>query len=42
MLGTSMDDYTREAIPLIAAVVVLIFAMAFFPQIVLFLPELLM
>jgi tripartite ATP-independent transporter DctM subunit len=42
MLGTSMDDYAREAIPLIAAVVVLIFAMAFFPPIVLFLPELLM
>ncbi len=42
MLGTPMDEYTREAIPLIAAVVVLIFAMAFFPQIVLFLPELVM
>ena len=42
MRGTSMDDYTREAIPPIAAVVVPIFAMAFFPQIVLFLPELLM
>ena len=42
MLGTPMDEYTREALPLIAAVVALIFAMAFFPQIVLFLPELLM
>jgi len=42
MLGTSMDDYAREALPLIAAVVALIFAMAFFPPIVLFLPELLM
>jgi len=37
-----MDEYVREALPRIAAVVVPIFAMAFFPQIVLFLPELLM
>jgi TRAP-type C4-dicarboxylate transport system permease large subunit len=42
MLGTPMDDYTREALPLLAAVIALIFAMAFIPQIVLFLPELLM
>jgi tripartite ATP-independent transporter DctM subunit len=42
MLGTPMDEYTREALPLLAAVVALIFAIAFIPQIVLFLPELLM
>jgi tripartite ATP-independent transporter DctM subunit len=42
MLGTSMDDYTREALPLVFAVVALIFAMAFVPQIVLFLPNLFM
>jgi len=37
-----MDEYTREALPLILAVVVLIFAMAFVPQIVMFLPDHLM
>jgi len=37
-----MDEYVREALPRIAAVVVPIFAMALLPQIVLFLPELLM
>jgi tripartite ATP-independent transporter DctM subunit len=42
LLDTPMDEYTREAIPLIAAVVALIFAMAFMPQIVLFLPNALM
>ena len=42
MLGTPMDEYVREALPLIAAVIVLIFAMAFVPQIVMFLPDLLM
>ncbi len=42
MLGTPMDEYTREALPLLAAVIALIFAMAFVPQIVLFLPSLLM
>ncbi|HVJ72625.1 MAG TPA: TRAP transporter large permease [Casimicrobiaceae bacterium] len=42
LLDTPMDEYTREALPLIAAVVVLIFVMAFVPQIVLFLPNLLM
>jgi len=42
LLDTPMDEYTREALPLIFAVVALIFAMAFFPQIVMFLPDLLM
>lgn len=42
MLGTSMDDYTREALPLVGAVIVLIFVMAFVPQLVMFLPNLLM
>lgn len=42
LLDTPMDEYTREALPLILAVVALIFVMAFFPQIVLFLPDLLM
>ena len=42
LLNTPIDEYTREAIPLIAAVVALIFAMAFVPQIVLFLPNALM
>jgi TRAP-type transport system large permease protein len=42
LLKTPLDEYTREAIPLILAVVVLIFAMAFFPDIVMFLPNMLM
>lgn len=42
MLKTPMDEYTREAIPLILAVVALIFTMAYVPSIVLFLPNLLM
>jgi tripartite ATP-independent transporter DctM subunit len=42
LLDTPMDEYTREALPLILAVVALIFVMAFTPQIVLFLPNLLM
>ena len=42
LLDTPMDEYTREALPLIFAVVALIFTMAFFPQIVMFLPDLLM
>jgi tripartite ATP-independent transporter DctM subunit len=42
MLKTPMDEYTREAIPLILAVVALIYLMAFVPSIVLFLPNLLM
>ena len=42
LLKTPLDEYTREAIPLIAAVVALIFAMAYFPGIVMFLPNALM
>ena len=42
LLRTPLDEYTREAIPLIVAVITLIFAMAFFPGIVMFLPNLLM
>ncbi|MFO1317418.1 MAG: TRAP transporter large permease [Burkholderiales bacterium] len=42
LLKTPLDEYTREAIPLIFAVIALIFAMAFFPGIVMFLPNLLM
>jgi len=42
LLDTPMDEYAREALPLILAVVVLIFAMAFVPQIVMFLPDHLM
>jgi tripartite ATP-independent transporter DctM subunit len=42
LLDTPMDEYTREALPLILAVIVLIFVMAFVPQIVLFLPNALM
>jgi tripartite ATP-independent transporter DctM subunit len=42
MLNTPMDEYTREALPLIAAVIALIYLMAFVPSIVLFLPNALM
>ena len=42
LLKTPLDEYTREAIPLILAVVALIFTMAFFPGIVMFLPNMLM
>jgi TRAP-type transport system large permease protein len=42
LLKTPLDEYTKEALPLIAAVITLIFAMAFFPGIVMFLPNLLM
>lgn len=42
MLDCPMDEYTREALPHIAMVVLLIFLMAFFPGIVLFLPNMLM
>jgi TRAP-type transport system large permease protein len=42
LLKTPLDEYTKEAIPLILAVIALIFTMAFVPQIVLFLPNLLM
>jgi tripartite ATP-independent transporter DctM subunit len=42
LLNTPMDEYAREALPLILAVVALIFAMAFYPPIVMFLPDLVM
>ncbi len=42
LLDTPMDEYAREALPLIVVVVALIFTMAFVPQIVMFLPDLLM
>ena len=42
LLDTSMDEYTREALPLIFAVIALIFAMAFWPPLVMFLPNLVM
>jgi tripartite ATP-independent transporter DctM subunit len=42
LLKTPLDEYTREAVPLILAVVALIVAMVFVPGIVLFLPDLLM
>jgi tripartite ATP-independent transporter DctM subunit len=42
LLKTPLDEYTREAIPLIVAVIALIFAMAYFPVIVMFLPDALM
>lgn len=42
LMGTSMDEYTREALPLIFAVIALIFAMAFWPPLVMFLPNLVM
>ena len=42
LLRTPLDEYTREALPLVVAVIVLIFAMAFFPGIVMYLPNLLM
>jgi TRAP-type C4-dicarboxylate transport system permease large subunit len=41
MLKCSMDEYTREAIPLIGAVLALVALMIYFPQIVLVLPNLL-
>jgi len=42
LLKTPLDEYTKEALPLIFAVIALIFLMAFVPGIVLFLPNLLM
>jgi TRAP-type transport system large permease protein len=39
MLKTPMDEYTREALPLILAVIVLVALMIFFPEIVLYLPN---
>ena len=40
MLNCSMDEYTREALPLLAAVLVLIGILIYFPSIVLVLPQL--
>ncbi len=40
MLDCPMDEYTKEALPLIGAVIVLVVLMIFVPQIVLFLPRL--
>lgn len=40
LMKTPLDECTRDAIPLIAAVIVPIFIMAFFPGIVMFLPNL--
>jgi len=42
LLRTPLDEYTKEALPLIVAVVTLIFTMAFWPPLVMFLPDLLM
>jgi TRAP-type C4-dicarboxylate transport system permease large subunit len=40
MLDCPMDEYTREALPFLAAVILLIVLMVFLPGIVLFLPNL--
>ncbi len=40
MLNCSMDEYTREAIPLLAAVIVLVAILIYFPSLVLVLPKL--
>ncbi len=40
MLDCPMDEYTKEALPLIGAVIALVVLMIFVPQIVLFLPRL--
>ena len=40
MLNCSMDEYTREALPLLAAVLVLVGLLIYFPSIVLVLPRL--
>lgn len=40
MLNCPMDEYTREALPFLGAVVLLIVVMAFWPGLVLFLPNL--
>jgi TRAP-type C4-dicarboxylate transport system permease large subunit len=40
MLKCPMDEYTREAVPFLGAVVLLIFVMILFPGLVLFLPNL--
>ena len=40
MLNCSMDEYTLEALPLLAAVIVLVAILIYFPSIVLVLPDL--
>lgn len=40
MMKTPMDEYTREALPLIGAVIALVVVMIVFPEIVMFLPNL--
>jgi TRAP-type C4-dicarboxylate transport system permease large subunit len=40
MLKCSMDEYTREALPFLAAVILLIIALVLFPSLVLTLPNL--
>src|SRR6185503_9425509 len=40
MLNCSMDEYAREAIPLLAAVLVLVAILIYFPSLVLVLPQL--
>jgi TRAP-type C4-dicarboxylate transport system permease large subunit len=40
MLDCPMDEYAREALPFLAAVIALIVVMIFFPGLVLFLPDL--
>jgi TRAP-type C4-dicarboxylate transport system permease large subunit len=40
MLDCPMDEYAREAVPLLAAVIVLVGILIYFPSIVLVLPKL--
>ena len=40
MLDCSMDEYTREALPFLAAVILLVIVMILFPDLVLVLPNL--
>ncbi|MDQ8020293.1 MAG: TRAP transporter large permease [Moraxellaceae bacterium] len=40
ILKTPMDEYTREALPFLGAVIALVVVMILFPQVVLFLPNL--
>ncbi len=40
MLDCSMDEYTREALPFLAAVLLLVLVLILFPGLVLFLPDL--
>jgi TRAP-type transport system large permease protein len=40
MLNCSIDDYTREALPFLAAIILLVIVLILFPDLVLFLPNL--